>query len=84
MKYSGTSVHERRSSRTNFLKKKKSRVTNCVSSNEHASQQQQLATSWEYQGESVSCGVTFTQYTSLLEFAVPSLEFHCVFIYIIK
>jgi hypothetical protein len=64
-------------SRTNFPKKK-SRATNGVSSNEHASRQQRLATSWEYRRESVSCCVTFAQYTSLLEFAVLSLEFHCV------
>jgi hypothetical protein len=53
-------------------------VTNGVSSNEHASHQQRLATSWEYRRDSVSCSVTFAQHTSLLEFAVPSLEFHCV------
>jgi hypothetical protein len=66
-------------------KKKTSRVTNGVSSNGHASRQQRLATSWEYRQESVSCCVTFAQYTSLLEFAVPSLEFHCVlcFFYIL-
>jgi hypothetical protein len=75
--YSGTSVHERLSSRTNFPKKK-SQVTNGVSSNEHASRQQRLATSWKYRRESVICCVTFAQYTSLLEFAVPSFEFHCV------
>jgi hypothetical protein len=51
---------------------------NGVSSNEHASRQQQLATSWEYRWESISCCVTFAQYISLLEFAVPSVEFHCV------
>jgi hypothetical protein len=56
---------------------KSSRVMNGFSSNEHASQQQQLATSWEYRQESVSCCVTFAQYTSPLEFAVPSLECHC-------
>jgi hypothetical protein len=60
-------------------------VTNGVSSYEHASRQQRLATSWEYQRESVICCVTFAQYTSLLEFGVPSLEFHCVlwFFYIL-
>jgi hypothetical protein len=73
LKYSGTSVHERLSSRT-----KKSRVTNGVSSNEHASRQQRLATSWEYRRESVSCCVRFAQFTSPLEFAVNSLQFHCV------
>jgi hypothetical protein len=62
------SVHERLSSRTNrftknFPEKKTSRVTNGVSSNEHASRQQRLATSWEYRRESVSCCVTFAQYT---------------------
>jgi hypothetical protein len=62
LKYSGTSVHKRLSSRTNFLKKK-SQVMNGVSSNEHTSWQQWLATSWEYWQESVSCCVTFTQYT---------------------
>jgi hypothetical protein len=77
------SVHERLSSRTNrftnkFSEQKTSRVTNSVSSNEHASRQKWLATSWEYRWESVSCCVTFAQYTYLLEFAVPSLEFHCV------
>jgi hypothetical protein len=66
------SVHEQ------IFQKKKSRVTNGVSSNEHASRQQWLATSWEYQRESISCCLTFAQCTSLLEFAVPSLEFHCV------
>jgi hypothetical protein len=83
MKYSGTSVHERLSSRTNrftnkFSEKKTSRVTNGVLSNEHASRQQRLATSWEYRRESVSCCVTFAQYTSLFEFTVPSLVFHFV------
>jgi hypothetical protein len=53
-------------------------VTNGVSSNEHARRQQRLSTSWEYRRESVSCRVTFAQYTSLLEFVVPSLEFHRV------
>jgi hypothetical protein len=66
------SVHEQ------IFWKKKSRVTNSVSSNEHASQQQWLATSCEYRRESVSCCATFAQYTSLLKFVVPSLEFHCV------
>jgi hypothetical protein len=92
MWYSGTSVHECLSSQTyqftnKFAEKKKSQVTNGVSSNEHASWQQRLATSWEYQRESISCCVTFAQYTSLLDFAVPSLEFHCVlwfFLYVIK
>jgi hypothetical protein len=90
--YSGTSVHERLSSRTNrftnkFSEQKTSRITNGVSSNEHASRQQRLATSWEYRRESVSCCVTFAQYTSLLKFAAPSFEFHCVlcfFKYIVK
>jgi hypothetical protein len=57
---------------------KKSRAMNGVSSNEHASRQQWLATSWEYRRENISCCVTFALYTSLLEMAVPSLEFHCV------
>jgi hypothetical protein len=59
-------------------------MTNGVPINEHASRQQQLATGWEYLRESVSCSLTFAQYTSLLEFAVPSFEFYCVlwFIYI--
>jgi hypothetical protein len=66
--YSGTSGHERLSSRTNrftnkFSEQKTSRVTNGVSSNEHASLQQRLVTSWEYRRESVSCCVTFAQYT---------------------
>jgi hypothetical protein len=90
--YSGTSVHERLSSRTNrfmnkFSEQKTSRVTNGVSRNEHASRQQRLATSWEYRRESVSCCVIFAQYTSLLEFPASSLEFHCVCVflkYIIK
>jgi hypothetical protein len=89
--YSGTSVYERLSSRKNrftnkFSEQKPSRMTNGVSSNEHASQQQRLSTSWEYRRESVSCCVTFAQYTSLLEFALLSLEFPCVlwFLYIIK
>jgi hypothetical protein len=56
------SHHEQIGSQTNFLKKK-SRVTNGVSSNEHASWQQQLATSWEYRRESISYFVTFAQYT---------------------
>jgi hypothetical protein len=72
LKYSGTSVHEQ------IFRTKTSRVTNGVSSNEHASRQQRLAKSWEYRRDSVSCCVTFAQYTSLLEFAVSSLEFHCV------
>jgi hypothetical protein len=46
-----------------FSEKKKSRVTNDVSSNEHASRQQRLTTSWVYRRESVSCCVTFAQYT---------------------
>jgi hypothetical protein len=64
---------------------KTSWVTKGVLSNEHASRQQRLATSWEYWRKSASCCVTFAQYTSLLEFAVPSLEFHCVlwFLYIL-
>jgi hypothetical protein len=66
------SVHEQ------IFRTKKSRVTNGVSSNEHASRQQRLATSWVFRRESVSCCVTFVQYTSLPELAVPSLEFHCV------
>jgi hypothetical protein len=81
--YSGISVHESLSSRTNrltdkFSEQNTSRVTNGVSSNEHASRQQRLTTSWEYRRESVSWCVTFAHYTSLLEFAVPSLEFRCV------
>jgi hypothetical protein len=72
-RFTNVSHHEQIGSRT-----KKSRVINGVSSNEHASRQQRLATSWEYQWDSVSCSVTFAQYTSLLEFAVPSLEFNCV------
>jgi ribose/xylose/arabinose/galactoside ABC-type transport system permease subunit len=51
---------------------------NSVSSNKHASQQQGLATSWVYRWESISCCVTFAQYLSLLEFPMPSLEFHYV------
>jgi hypothetical protein len=47
-------------------KKKKSQVKNGVSSNKHASWQQLLATSWEYRQESVSCCVTFAQYTWFL------------------
>jgi hypothetical protein len=66
------SVHEQ------IFQKKKSQVTNGVSSSEHASWQQRLATSWEYRRKSVSCCVTFAQYTSLLELGMPSLEFHCV------
>jgi hypothetical protein len=79
------SVHERLPSWTNFPNKKRLGVTNGVSSNENASRQQRLATSWEYRWKSVSCCVTFSQYTSLLEFAVPSLEFYCVlwFFYIL-
>jgi hypothetical protein len=91
-KYSGTSVHECLSSRTNRFtnkfsgrvrrgerkRERVSQVTNRVSSNEYTSRQQRLATSWEYWRESVSCCVTFAQYTSLLDFAVPSLKFHCV------
>jgi hypothetical protein len=71
------SHHEQIGSRIHFPKKK-SRVKNGVSSNEHASRQQRLVTSWKYRRESVSCCVTFSQYTSLLEFAVPSLEFNSV------
>jgi hypothetical protein len=98
-KYSGTLVNvntaepwlmnvfhnEQIGSRTNFPNKAHLGVTNGVSSNEHASQQQRLATSLEYQRESISCSVTSAQYTSLLKFAVPSLEFHCVlwFFYIL-
>jgi hypothetical protein len=76
-RFTNASLHEQIGSRTHFPKKK-SRVTNGASSNEHASRQQRLATSWEYRRESVSCCVTFAQYTLLLEFAVPSLEFHCI------
>jgi hypothetical protein len=61
-----------------FSEQKTSQVTNSVSNNEHASRQQRLVTSWEYWRESVSCCVTFGHYTSLLEFAVPSVEFRCV------
>jgi hypothetical protein len=77
-RFTNASHHEQIGSKTKFCKQKTSQVTNGVSSNEHASQRQQLATSWEYRRESISCCVTFAQYTSLLEFAVPSLEFHCV------
>jgi hypothetical protein len=82
--YTGTSVHERPCSRTirftnKFSEQTPSRMTNGVSDYEHASWQQRLATSWEYRRVSVSCWLTLAQYTSLLEFAVPSLEFHCVF-----
>jgi hypothetical protein len=56
------SHHEQIGSRTNFPKKM-SQVTNGVSSNEHASRQEWLATSWEYRRESVSCCVTFAQHT---------------------
>jgi hypothetical protein len=70
-------VHEQFGSRTNFPNKT-SRMTNGVSDYEHASWQQRLATSWEYRRGSVSCWLTLAQYTSLLEFAVPSFEFHCV------
>jgi hypothetical protein len=91
-KYSGTLVHKCLLSRTNqftnkFSKQKTSQVTNGVLGNERASRQQQLVMSWEYWQESISCCVTFAQYTSLLEFAVPSHEFHCVlwfFLYIMK
>jgi hypothetical protein len=44
---------------------------------EHASRQQRLATSWDDRRESVGRSVAFAQYTSLLEFVVPFLEFHC-------
>jgi hypothetical protein len=86
--YSETLVYERLSSRINrftntFSEQKTSRVTNGVSSNEHASRQQRLATSWMYRRESVSCCVAFAQCTYLLEFAVPSLEFHCVLCFFI-
>jgi hypothetical protein len=81
--YSGTSVHERPCSRTirftnKFSEQKTSRMTNGVSDYEHASWQQRLATSIQYQCGSVSCWLTLAQYTSLLEFIVPSLEFRCV------
>jgi hypothetical protein len=72
LKYSGTSVHEQ------IFRTKTSLVTNGVLSNEHASRQQRLAKSWEHRWDSISCCVTFARYTSLLEFAVSSLEFHCV------
>jgi hypothetical protein len=68
LKYSGTSVHEQ------IFGTKRSLVTNGVSSNEHASRKQRLATRWEYRWEIVNYCVTFAQYTSLLEFAVLSLE----------
>jgi hypothetical protein len=80
-RFTNTSHHEQIGSRTNFLNKKTSWVTNGVSSNKHASRQQRLATSWEYRRESVSCCVTFAQYTSLLKFTVPSRFF--VFFYIL-
>jgi hypothetical protein len=59
-------------------------MTNDVSDYEHESWQQRQA---ESIGAGVSCWLTLAQYTSLLVFAVPSLEFHCVlcfFKYIIK
>jgi hypothetical protein len=64
-------------------------MTNGVSVYEHASWQQRLATSWEYRRETIICWLTLAQYTSVLEFAMPSLEFHCVLccflkIYVIK
>jgi hypothetical protein len=77
-RFTNASHHEQIGSRTNFSKKKIFRVTNGVSSNEHTSRQQRLATSRECWRESVSCCVTFAQYKFLLKFAVPSLEFHCV------
>jgi hypothetical protein len=61
-RFTNASHHEQINSGTNFPKKR-SRVTNSVPSNKHASWQQQLATSWEYRRESVSCCVTFAQYT---------------------
>jgi hypothetical protein len=61
-RFTNASHHEQIGSRTNFPKNK-SQVTNGVSSNEHSSRQQRLATSWEYRRESVSCCVTFAQYT---------------------
>jgi hypothetical protein len=71
-RFTNSSVNEQ------ILRAKTSRMTNGVSDYEHASWQQRLATSWEYRPGSVSCWLTLAQYTSLLEFAVPSLEFHCV------
>jgi hypothetical protein len=76
-RFAKASHHEQIGSRTNFPKKN-SRVTNGVSRNEHASRQQRLAISWEYRRKSVSCCVTFVQYTSLLEFVVRSFKFYCV------
>jgi hypothetical protein len=55
--------HQKQIGSRKIFQEKKSRVTNGVSSNEHASQQQRLATSWEYRWESVSCCITFAQYT---------------------
>jgi hypothetical protein len=70
--FTNNSVHEQ------IFWAKKSRMTNSVSDYEHASWQQRLATSIEYRRGSVSCWLTLAQYISLLKFAVPSLEFHCV------
>jgi len=46
--FTNNSVHEQ------IFRAKKSRMTNAVSDYEHASQQQRLATSWEYRRGSVS------------------------------
>jgi hypothetical protein len=50
-------------------------MTNGFSDYEHASWQQRQAESIR---AGVRCWLTLAQYTSLLEFAVPSLEFHLV------
>jgi hypothetical protein len=61
-RFTNASNHEQIGSRTNFSKKK-SRLINGISSNEHASRQQRLATSCEDRRKSVGCCVTSAQYT---------------------
>jgi hypothetical protein len=69
------SHHEQIGSQTNFPKKKKpSRVTNGVSSNEHASRQQQLATSCKYRQESVSCCVIRSVHSTQNSFSLQTFR----------
>jgi hypothetical protein len=71
-RFTNSPVHEQ------IFRAKTSRLTNGVSDYEHPSWQQRLVTSWEARRGSVSWWLTLAQYTSLLEFAVPALEFRCV------
>jgi hypothetical protein len=67
--------HEQFGSRTNSPSKNVSDDERCLGLR---TRKPATMASWEYRRGSVSCWSTLAQYTSLLVFAVPSLEFHYV------